>query len=175
LYIKEALTEPSFIILWRKIMQKSLKGTRTLENLVNSFAGESQARNRYTFYASVAEKEGYKQISEIFLETAENERMHAKRFYDHIVENLGAKEAIPLVIKSAEYPFSLGSTLQNLKAAAMGEHEEHTILYPEGAKIAEEEGFKEIAIRFNRIADVEKRHRSKILKTSRKYRKRTGF
>jgi len=143
-------------------MQKSLKGTRTLENLVNSFAGESQARNRYTFYASVAEKEGYKQISEIFLETAENERMHAKRFYDHIVENLGAKEAIPLVIKNAEYPFSLGSTLQNLKAAAAGEHEENTILYPDGAKIAEEEGFKEIAIRFNRIAEVEKRHEARF-------------
>jgi len=96
-------------------MSKSLKGTKTLDNLVASFAGESQARNRYTFYASIAEKEGYKQISELFLETADNERMHAKRFYDHIVENLGAKEAIPLVIKSAEYPFSLGSTLQNLK------------------------------------------------------------
>jgi rubrerythrin len=145
-------------------MSKSLKGTKTLDNLVASFAGESQARNRYTFYASIAEKEGYKQISELFLETADNERMHAKKFYDHIVENLGAKEPIPLVIKNAEYPFSLGSTLQNLKAAAMGEHEENTILYPEAAKIAEEEGFKEIAIRFNRITDVEKRHEARFLK-----------
>ncbi|MDY6821582.1 MAG: rubrerythrin family protein [Deferribacterota bacterium] len=145
-------------------MSKSLKGTKTLDNLISAFAGESQARNRYTYYASIADKEGYKQIADIFLETADNERMHAKRFYDHIIENLDAKEVMTLELKTTEYPFSLGNTVQNLKAAAFGEHEENTKLYPEAAKIAEEEGFKDVAIRFNRITDVEKRHEIRFVK-----------
>ena len=145
-------------------MSKSLKGTKTLGNLIASFAGESQARNRYTFNASIAGAEGYKQIEELFLETADNERMHAKRFYDSIVKNLDAKNPIKVAIRSEEYPVSLGSTLQNLKAAAAGENEEHTILYPEAAKIADEEGFSEIAIVYQRIADVEVAHEKRFLK-----------
>lgn len=144
-------------------MSKSIKGTRTLENLMKAFAGESQARNRYTFYASIARKEGYRQIEALFIETADNEREHAKRFYKHVVENLEAADPVMVDIV-ADYPAQLGNTLQNLKAAAAGEHEEHTLLYPEFAKIAEEEGFKAIATQFRKIADVEVKHEERFLK-----------
>jgi rubrerythrin len=156
-------------------MAKTLKGTKTLDNLIASFAGESQARNRYTFSASIAAKEGYKQIEELFLETAENERMHGKRFYDHIIENLDAKEVTVLTLKENSYPFSLGNTLQNLKAAAFGEHEENTKLYPGAAKIAEDEGFKEISIRYKRIAEVEIAHEKRFLKLASNIEKEKVF
>jgi rubrerythrin len=142
---------------------KSLKGTKTLQNLVNAFSGESQARNRYTIYANKAEKEGFDQIASIFIETAENERLHAKNFYNHIIDGLNLKE--PLMLKvEADYPFSLGSTVDNLKAAAAGENEEHTKLYPGFGIIAEQEGFAEIAERFRNIARVEVQHEKRYLK-----------
>lgn len=130
---------------------KSVKGTRTEKNLLASFAGESQARNRYTYFASVAKKEGYEQISAIFLETAENEKEHAKKFFKCLEGGM--------VEITAAYPAGvIGTTVENLKASADGENEEHTKLYPEFAKIAEEEGFKEIALLWRNIASVEKHH-----------------
>ncbi len=153
---------------------KSLKGTKTLENLLKSFAGESQARNRYDMYAKIAGKEGYKQIEALFLETADNERVHAKTFYKHIVENLGLNEPLAIEIQ-AEYPVQLGNTLENLKAAAMGEHEEFVELYPEFAKIAQEEGFPEIAASWNAIAKVEMWHEKRFLKLAKNIEDGTVF
>jgi len=135
---------------------KSLKGSKTEHNLMAAFAGESQARNRYTYYASVAKKEGYEQISAIFLETADNEKEHAKRFFKFL-------EGTPVEI-TATYPSSFGDTASNLKAAASGENEEWTELYPTFADIAEQEGFVEIAVAFKKIAEVEKHHESRYLK-----------
>ncbi len=153
---------------------KSLKGTKTLENLLKSFAGESQARNRYTFYASIARKEGYRQIEALFIETADNEREHGKRFYKHIVENLGLNEPLAIDIQ-ASYPVQLGNTFENLKAAAMGEHEEFVVLYPEFAEIAKEEGFPEIAAQFRSIAEVEKWHEKRFLKLAENIQKGMVF
>lgn len=140
---------------------KSVKGTRTEQNLLAAFAGESQARNRYTYFASVAKKEGYEQIAALFLETADNEKEHAKRFFSYLE---GGDVEI-----TATYPAGVvGSTAENLKAAAMGEHHEHTVLYPDAAKIAEEEGFKEIALLFTNIGKVEMHHEERykrLLKT----------
>lgn len=138
----------------------SLKGTRTAENLMKSFAGESQARTRYTYYASQAKKDGYVQISNIFMETAENEKEHAKRFFKFLNEEL-CGEVIQI---TADYPVALGDTKTNLRAAAEGENEEHTKLYPEFADIAEEEGFDKIAYVFREIAEVEERHEKRFLK-----------
>lgn len=142
---------------------KDLKGTKTAENLLKSFAGESQARNRYDFYSKVADKEGYKQIMNIFLETAGNERQHAKRFFNFLVE--GLKEELPTVVEiNAGYPVAKGTTLENLKAAAAGEKEEWDELYPSFAAIAKEEGFPEVSAAFLKIADVEKRHETRFAK-----------
>jgi len=135
----------------------SLKGTQTEKNLLASFAGESQARNRYTYFASAAKKEGYEQISAIFLETAENEKEHAKRFFKFLEG--GAVEI------TAVYPAgSIGTTLENLKAAAAGEHEEHSKLYPEAAKTAEQAGFNDVAAAFRMIAKVEIEHENRYSK-----------
>ncbi len=142
------------------IFLKSLKGTKTAENLMKAFAGESQARNRYTYYASQAKKEGYVQISNIFTETADNEKEHAKRFFKFLNESLKG-EAVEI---NADYPVGLGETKENLLYAANGEKEEWEDLYPNFAKIAEEEGFSEIAFVFREIAEVEERH-------ERRYRK----
>ncbi|SKB00404.1 Rubrerythrin [Caloramator quimbayensis] len=133
---------------------KSLKGTKTAENLMKAFAGESQARNRYTYYSSTAQKEGFVQISKLFLETADNEKEHAKRFFKFLNESLKG-EAVEI---NAGYPVALGDTKFNLLSAAKGENEEWSELYPEFAKVAEEEGFPEIAEVFRKIADVEKHH-----------------
>lgn len=142
---------------------KSLKGTRTAENLLKAFAGESQARNRYTFYSSVADKEGYKQIKNIFLETADNEKEHAKRFFKFLLE--GFKGELPTTVKiTADYPVAQGTTLENLKAAAAGENEEWADLYPAFADVADEEGFPEIAVAFRMIASVEKHHEERYKK-----------
>lgn len=142
---------------------ESLKGTKTAENLLKAFAGESQARNRYTFYASVADKEGYKQIKNLFIETADNEKEHAKRFYKFLVAGLEGN--LPAAIEiTAGFPVALGTTLENLKAAADGENEEWSDLYPEFAKVAEEEGFSEIATAFTMIAKVEKHHEERYRK-----------
>src|SRR5690554_3360416 len=135
----------------------NLKGTKTAVNLMKAFAGESQARNRYTYYASVADKEGYKQIRNIFIETAENEKEHAKRFYKFLLQGLG--EDLPTTIDiESTFPVAQGSTLDNLKAAASGENEEWEEMYLAFADVAEEEGFKEIAEAFRAIADAEKAH-----------------
>lgn len=136
--------------------KKELKGTKTEHNLMAAFAGESQARNRYTYYASIAKKEGYEQIAAIFTETADNEKEHAKRFFKFLEGNM--------VEINASYPTVLGNTIENLKSAAMGENEEWTDLYPNFADTAEEEGFKEVASAFRMIAAVEKKHEARYLK-----------
>ena len=141
---------------------KNLEGTKTAENLLKAFAGESQARNRYTSYAAIAEKEGYNQLRDIFTETAENERAHAYRFYKFLLERL---EELPATVEiNASYPVQQGETVVNLKAAANGENEEWTELYPAFAETAKEEGFTEVAIAFEKIADAEKRHESRFAK-----------
>ena len=135
----------------------SVKGTRTEHNLLAAFAGESQARNRYTYFASVARKEGYRQIEALFIETAENEREHAKRYFKFLEG--GALEI------TATYPAGvIGSTVDHLKAAADGENEEWTILYPAAADIADEEGFPEVAQAFRAIAKVEAKHEARYRK-----------
>lgn len=142
---------------------KSLKGTKTAENLMKAFAGESQARNRYTYWASVADKEGYKQIKNIFIETADNEKEHAKRFYKFLLA--GFEGELPATIEiEASFPVAQGNTLDNLKAAAAGEYEEWEELYPAFAKVAEEEGFIEIAVVFRNIARAEKAHEARYNK-----------
>ena len=129
----------------------SIKGTRTEKNLLHSFAGESQARNRYDFFAGVAKKEGLVQISKIFEETALQEKEHAKRFFKFLEG--GAVEI------TASFPAGvIGNTLENLKAAASGEHEEWTEAYPEFARIAREEGFPEIAVLWEKVSVAEKQH-----------------
>lgn len=140
----------------------NLKNSQTAENLMKAFAGESQARNRYTFYAKKARDEGLFQIESIFTETADNEREHAKLFYKHLVKNLDPNSMQQL---TAAYPVSLfDDTLNNLKSAAAGEHEEWTNLYPTFGNIAEKEGFPEIAQSFRGITLVEKRHEERFLK-----------
>ncbi len=141
----------------------NLKGTKTLENLMKAFAGESQARNRYTFYASVAKKEGYEQIAAIFTETADNEKEHEKVFFKHILEGMASELPITVHV-DADYPVELRTTRENLKAAAAGENEEWTMLYPEFADVAEKEGFKDVANSFRQIAKVENRHEARYLK-----------
>ncbi len=128
-----------------------LEQSETLQCLINAFAGESQARNRYTFYAKQAKKEGYHQISEIFLNTAENEKEHAKLFYKHIPHAEHWKV-------TGEYPFFLGNTLENLEAAADGEREEWEYVYKHAAQIAKDEGFDEISKLFLGILEIEKHH-----------------
>ena len=135
----------------------SLKGTKTEQNLLKAFAGESQAKNRYTFFASKAKKEGLEQIAAIFKESAENEEEHAKKFFKFLEGgNLEITACFPAGI--------IGSTLENLKAAADGEEEEWTKAYPEFAKIAESEGFAEIAAAFKMIAVAEKGHEARYRK-----------
>lgn len=141
----------------------NLKGTKTLENLMKSFAGEAQARLRYTYFASVAGKEGYKQMQNIFLETAENEKEHAKVFMKHALKYLDGENPAPVDI-NATYPFAYGDTKANLKSAADGEHEEAEIDYPAFAKIAKEEGFDDIAESFLTIAKVEAHHEARYRK-----------
>jgi len=132
------------------------KESRTASNLMKAFAGESQARMRYTYYASVAKKQGYLQIADIFLETAENEKEHAKLFLKQLIKN--GVEGEPVEITAA-YPAALSTeTKNNLAYAAAGENEEWTDLYPTFAKIADEEGFKEVADTFRFVALVEKKH-----------------
>lgn len=133
---------------------KSIKGTQTEQNLLKAFAGESQARNRYTFFASVAKKEGYEQISGVFLETAEQEKEHAKRFFKFLEGGM--------VEITASYPAGvIGTTLENLKAAAEGEKEEWSELYPTFADVADQEGFPAIAQVFREISKVEAEHESR--------------
>lgn len=139
---------------------KSLKGTKTIENLMKAVAGESQARNRYNWYASIAGKEGYKQIEAIFSETADNEKEHAKRFFKLALEGMNGEIPADVNIDAA-YPLAMGNTLDNLKFAAAGENEEWSALYPEFAKVAEIESFPEIAAAFAMISKVEQHHETK--------------
>jgi rubrerythrin len=135
---------------------KSLKGTQTEKNILTAFAGESQARNRYTFFASKAKKEGYEQIHGIFLETADNEKEHAERLFKFLE---GGDAEV-----QASFPAGIiGSTMDNLKESAGGENYEHTTMYPEFANTADEEGFSEVAETMRAIAGAEKQHEKRYL------------
>ncbi len=134
----------------------SLKGTQTEKNLLTAFSGESQARNRYTYFASKAKKEGYVQISEIFTETADQEKEHAKRLFKFL-------EGGEIEITGAFPAGVIGTTLENLKDSAAGEHYEQTEMYPEFAKTAREEGFDTIASVFEAIAVAEKQHEKRYV------------
>lgn len=132
-------------------MNNNFKGSKTEQNLINSFAGESQARNKYTYYAQIAKKEGYEQISAIFLETAENELEHAKLFFKHIGNN-------PMGHVDNFYPFEIGTTEENLTSAISGETEEYEVLYLEAEKTAQEEGFEAVANTFRHVRNAEHHH-----------------
>ena len=137
-------------------MGKSIKGTQTEKNLLTSFAGESQARMRYTYFASAAKKEGYEQIAALFTETAEQEKEHAKRMFKFLEGGM--------VEITASYPAGvIGTTAENLKAAAAGENEEWTTDYPHFADVAQEEGFPAIAAMYRNIAIAEKAHEERYL------------
>ena len=138
-------------------MEKSIKGTQTEKNLLKAFAGESQARNRYEFFAKVAKSEGYEQIAAIFLKTADQEKSHAKRFFRFLE---GGETEITVSYPSGK----IGTTAENLKAAALGENEECTLLYPQFASIAKEEGFNDVAVVFRLIAKIEAEHEKRFLK-----------
>ncbi|MDD5066489.1 MAG: rubrerythrin family protein [bacterium] len=147
---------------------KSVKGTKTEKNLLASFAGESQARNRYSYFSSAAKKDGYEQISAIFLETADNEKEHAKRFFKYLE---GGEVEI-----QASYPAGvIGDTAKNLKAAAEGENLEWTKLYKEAAETADKEGFPEIAQLFRNISKVEEAHEKRYRKLLENVEKKTVF
>lgn len=131
--------------------EKTLKGTQTEKNLLKAFAGESQAKNRYTYFAKKAKSDGYEQIAAIFLETAIQEEQHAKMFFRFLEGGM--------VEITASYPAGvIGTTAQNLHDAAEGEHEEHSLLYPQFAEIAKQEGFPKIATKFKMIAQAEAQH-----------------
>jgi rubrerythrin len=135
---------------------KSLKGTKTEKNILTAFAGESQARNRYSYFASKAKKEGYVQISNIFQETADNEKEHAKRLFKFLE---GGEAEV-----STSFPAGvIGSTAENLEASAAGENHEYTTMYPEFARIADDEGFPEVAKVMKSIAVAEKQHEKRYL------------
>jgi rubrerythrin len=135
----------------------TIKGTKTEVNLLKAFAGESQARNRYWYFSSVAKKEGYEQISALFLETAENEKEHAKVFFKYLE---GGDAEI-----TASYPAGrIGTTSENLLAAAEGEKMEWSVLYPDFGAVAEAEGFADVATSFKEIAEVEERHEARYRK-----------
>jgi len=149
----------------------NLKGSETEKNLLKSFAGESQARNRYTYFASVAKKEGYEQISAIFQETADNEKEHAKVFFKYLERSNGNSIEI-----TASYPAGkIWTTEENLLAAASGEKEEWGVLYPEFEKVARQEGFKEIADSFKEIAEVEEQHEKRYRKLLENIEKKRVF
>lgn len=135
---------------------KDIKGTETERNLLTAFAGESQARNRYSYFASQARKEGYMQISAIFSETADNEKEHAKRLFKFL-------EGGDVEITGAFPAGVISDTKENLEAAAAGENYEHTEMYPEFARVAEDEGFSDIASVFKSIAVAEKQHEKRYL------------
>jgi rubrerythrin len=147
---------------------KSIKGTQTEKNLMISFAGESQARTRYTFFSSVAKKEGFEQIAAIFMETAEQEKEHAKKFFKHLEGGM--------VEITASYPGGvIGTTAENLLAAANGEHEEWAVDYPHFADVAEAEGFANIAATFRKIASVEALHEKRYRKLLERVESNTVF
>ncbi len=133
-----------------------IKGTRTEKNLLAAFAGESQARNRYTYFGGQARKDGLVQIADIFIETAEQEKEHAKRFFKFL-------EGGEIEICAAFPAGVIGATLDNLKAAAAGEHHEHASMYPGFARVADDEGFKDVAAAFRAVSVAEKQHEKRYL------------
>lgn len=133
---------------------KSLQGTKTADNLAKAFAGESQARNRYTYYGRTADKEGHKKIASVFFEVADNERAHAKVFFDLLIQGLGKTH----INVNAQYPIGYGNTEQNLQYAAEGEKEEWGTLYPQFADQAKEEEFPEVETAFREIIKIETSH-----------------
>ena len=146
---------------------KKLDGTRTQQCLINAFAGESQARNRYTYFASVAKKAGYEQICALFLETADNEKEHAKLFYKYLGSGVFNVHT--------DYPVHLGTSLENLKHAAAGEHDEWSNLYLNASKIAQEEGFYDVAETFKHVCIVEKHHEARFLELAKNIEENTVF
>lgn len=138
---------------------KDMKGTKTADNLAKAFAGESQARNRYTFYAGVAAKEGHKQIEAIFLETADNERAHAQTFFDFLIKGLGKAQ----IHVDTQYPIGLGTTVENLQYAAEGEKEEWGSAYPQFADTAKQEGFPEVEFALRKIITIEAEHEKRFV------------
>lgn len=138
---------------------KSLQGTETSKNLAKAFAGESQARNRYTYYSKVADKEGHMLLSDIFIETADNEKEHGWIFFNYLIQGLGKAN----ISVNADYPIGIGNTEQNLLFAAEGEKEEWGTAYPSFADIAKNEGFPEIEFTFRKIIEIEKEHEKRYL------------
>lgn len=149
----------------------SLKGTKTAQNLMHAFAGESQARNRYTYYASIAKKEGFVQIQNIFLETANQEKEHAKRLMKIMNKELAGET----IYTDGQFPVLMSTTAENLKAAAQGENEEYTSMYPGFAKTAREECFEDIAVILENIAVAEKFHEARYLKLLETLNNQTTF
>ncbi|MEA3273120.1 MAG: rubrerythrin family protein [Patescibacteria group bacterium] len=145
-----------------------IKNTQTEKNLLKAFAGESQARNRYTYFASIAKKEGYEQISGVFTETADNEKEHAERLFKFLT---GGHVEITDSFPAGK----IGKTKDNLKSAAEGENHEHTSMYPDFAKVAIKEGFKEIAKVFKNIAIAEKQHEKRFLGLLKNLEKKSTF
>ena len=135
---------------------EKLRGTKTEQILINAFAGESQARNRYTYFAKKAKEEGYEQIAEIFCMTADNEKEHAELFYEYIGDTLGTV--------TGTYRFELRTTEENLRSAIAGEHDEWSNLYAEGEKVAKEEGFDEISDTFKYVRRAEEHHENRYKK-----------
>jgi len=148
------------------------KMEKTIQNLTKAFIGESQARNRYTYYSKIAKKEGYEQIAAIFLETADNEKEHAKRLFEHIQE---LKKDNKEIIVEAAAPTVYETTKENLQAAIDGEHYENTEMYPEFAKTAEKEGLDKIAARLRSIAVAEKHHEERYKKLLKQLKDNTIF
>lgn len=146
---------------------KNLEGTQTEQNLINAFAGESMARNRYSFFAKQAKKDGYEQIAEIFLLTAENEKEHAKLFYEFIGYTDGHVDSV--------YPFVLGNTEENLESAVAGEQEEANVLYANAEKTALAEGFDEIADTFHHVIKSEQHHAKRFSELLENIRNKTVF
>jgi len=147
--------------------------TKTIQNLTKAFIGESQARNRYTFYAKIARKEGFEQIAEIFQITANNEKEHAKRLFEHIQEL--NEEKLDEIKVEAVAPIVYGNTKENLKAAIAGENYEYTEMYPEFAKTADKEGLDKVAVRLRAIAEAEKHHEERYKKILKAIEENTVF
>ncbi len=148
----------------------------TLKNLAKAFIGESQARNRYAFYSKIAQKEGFEQIAEIFLITAENEKVHAKRIFEHIQElKKESGEELDEIAVESSAPATYGTTAENLKAAIAGENHEHSQMYPEFAATAEKEGLTKIAKRLKSIAKAEEHHEERYAKLLKQLESGTVF
>jgi len=143
------------------------ENSETRQCLINAFAGESQARNKYTFYSKVAKKEGYEQISEIFLETADNEKEHAKMFYKYLPNGTYTPNAI--------YPFFMGDTYENLISATLAERDEWENVYKHASQVAKAEGFDEISALFYNIAEIEKRHSHRFSVLAEEVKNKTVF